>query len=84
LRKVNQPRSSILATQKNKSKKATSGLLKQVKRLFIFLTLQFFQWSLLFICLYRILPVPITPLHIIRLFEERKDDKETRLEKDWT
>lgn len=59
-------------------------MLKQVKRLFIFLTLQFFQWSLLFICLYRILPVPITPLHIIRLFEERKDKLDTRLEKDWT
>lgn len=59
-------------------------MLKQVKRLFIFLTLQFFQWSLLFICLYRILPVPITPLHIIRLFEERKDKQDTRLEKDWT
>jgi len=73
-----------LATQKNKSKKATSGLLKQVKGLFIFLTLQFFQWSLLFICLYRIVPVPITPLHIIRLFEERKDEQKTRLEKDWT
>jgi monofunctional biosynthetic peptidoglycan transglycosylase len=83
LRKVNQHHVTILGKQQNKSKKGASGFLQQVKRGIFFLLLQFIQWSLLFICLYRIVPVPLTPLHIIRLFEERKDDKETRLEKDW-
>jgi monofunctional biosynthetic peptidoglycan transglycosylase len=35
------------------------------------------------IILYRVLPVPITPLHIVRLFEQIGGSDEIRLKKSW-
>ena len=47
-------------------------------------TLWFFGLSIGLVILYRFLPVPITPLMVIRLVEQGFDpDKELRLAKDW-
>ncbi len=41
------------------------------------------QWGLLLIILYRVMPVPITPLHIVRLFEQVAEGKSLQLTKSW-
>jgi len=41
------------------------------------------QYSFMLIILYRVLPVPITPLHIVRLFEQIGGSDEIRLKKSW-
>lgn len=73
-----------MAKEEKKVKKTAGGFLKQVKRWIRILIILHVQWSLFFICLYRVLPVPVTPLHIIRLFETREDGSEHQLKKDWT
>lgn len=72
-----------MAKQQKNSKKSAGGFLKQVKRWIRFLLILHIQWSLIFICLYRVIPVPVTPLHMIRLFEENKTDKERKIDKSW-
>jgi monofunctional biosynthetic peptidoglycan transglycosylase len=42
------------------------------------------QWAFLLIVLYRVVPVPLTPLHIARLFDQTEEGKPLRLTKDWT
>ncbi|MCK6612305.1 MAG: monofunctional biosynthetic peptidoglycan transglycosylase [Bacteroidia bacterium] len=46
-------------------------------------TLLLFQLSLFFIIIYRVLPVPITPLPIVRFFEQAFGPDPVRLKKDW-
>lgn len=72
-----------MAKQQKSSKKSAGGFLKQVKRWIRILFILHIQWSLIFICLYRVVPVPVTPLHILRLFEENKTDKERKIDKSW-
>lgn len=72
-----------LAKQEKKGKKSAGGFFKQVKRWIRILFILHIQWSLIFLCLYRVLPVPLTPLHIIRLFEENKTDKDRKIVYDW-
>ena len=42
------------------------------------------QWGFLLVILYRVVPVPFTPLHIVRLVEQIQDGKPLKLEKSWT
>lgn len=42
-----------------------------------------FQVSLVLIVLYRVVPVPITPFHIVRVFEQVFGSDEVRLKKSW-
>ncbi|MCG9879958.1 MAG: monofunctional biosynthetic peptidoglycan transglycosylase [Bacteroidia bacterium] len=42
-----------------------------------------FQVSLFFIVIYRVIPVPLTPLPIKRVFEQAFGDDPVRLKKDW-
>lgn len=42
------------------------------------------QWMLLLIILYRVVPVPVTPLHLKRLVDQVADGKSLKLQKDWT
>jgi monofunctional biosynthetic peptidoglycan transglycosylase len=41
------------------------------------------QWMLVLLILYRVVPVPITPLHLKRVVEQLADGKEVRLKKSW-
>jgi len=38
---------------------------------------------MLLIILYRVVPVPVTPLHIVRLYEQFRNDKKLKLHKEW-
>lgn len=59
-------------------------IIKKILALFFKIILWFFILSIGFTVIYRFLPVPITPLMVIRLYEQAKDEKkEVRLYKDW-
>lgn len=58
-------------------------LFSKLWRLFLQLILVGFQFTLFLIILYRVAPVPITPLHIKRVIEQVADGKEIRLNKTW-
>lgn len=63
--------------------KAIGKKLIQLRDFIWRLCILFFQISLLLIILYRVLPVPITPLPLVRLFEQVFGDDPVRLHKDW-
>jgi membrane peptidoglycan carboxypeptidase len=63
--------------------KAIFNKLKQLKAFLLKVLLLWFQVSLFFIILYRIAPVYITPLPVVRLFEQAFGDDPIRLKKDW-
>ena len=59
-------------------------VIKKILALFFKIILWFFILSIGFTVIYRFVPVPITPLMVIRLYEQAKDEKkEVRLYKDW-
>lgn len=62
-------------------------MMKFVRRIFRFFLkvfLWFFAISIGLVILYRFVPVPITPLMVIRLFEQAADeDRQMKLKKDW-
>ncbi|MDP1726331.1 MAG: monofunctional biosynthetic peptidoglycan transglycosylase [Bacteroidota bacterium] len=66
-----------------KTTRALGKKLMQLKEFAIKVLLLAFQVSLFFIVIYRIIPVPITPLPVIRLFEQVFGDDPVRLKKDW-
>lgn len=43
-----------------------------------------FQFAMLLIILYRVAPVPVTPLQVLRVFEQIGNDKPVKLKKDWS
>ncbi|MFN4081997.1 MAG: monofunctional biosynthetic peptidoglycan transglycosylase [Bacteroidia bacterium] len=67
----------------NKTIKAIFKKLNQLKVFILKLIMSAFQISLMLIILYRVFPVYITPLPVIRLFEQFGSNKELRLKKDW-
>lgn len=62
-------------------------MMKFVRRIFRFflkLTLWFFAISIGLVILYRFVPVPLTPLMLVRLFEQAADEnRNMKLKKDW-
>jgi monofunctional biosynthetic peptidoglycan transglycosylase len=66
-----------------KTIKALGKKLNQLKNWLLRLLLLSFQVSLFFIIIYRIIPVFITPLPIVRLFDQAFGDDPIRLKKDW-
>lgn len=59
-------------------------IIKRIFRILFKIILWFFILSIGFTVLYRFVPVPITPLMVIRLYEQAKDEKKAlRLYKDW-
>lgn len=60
-------------------KNAWNGFVLWLKNLAMIL----FQVSLILIVLYRVVPVPITPFHVIRVFEQMFSSDEVRLNKSW-
>jgi monofunctional biosynthetic peptidoglycan transglycosylase len=66
--------------------KTAKAIGKKLEKLKIFLwkiCILAFQISLLMIIIYRVVPVPITPLPVKRLFEQTFGDDPVRLKKDW-
>jgi monofunctional biosynthetic peptidoglycan transglycosylase len=59
-------------------------LVKKIFLIFLKIMLWFFILSIGITALYRFVPVPLTPLMVIRLYEQAKDEKkELRLHRDW-
>jgi len=59
-------------------------IIKKIFGILFKIILWFFILSIGFTVIYRFVPVPITPLMVIRLYEQAKDEKkELRLYKDW-
>ncbi|MFA9212785.1 MAG: monofunctional biosynthetic peptidoglycan transglycosylase [Candidatus Methylacidiphilales bacterium] len=67
----------------NKHIKALKGKLIKLKNWLLKVFLLTWQYSLMLIMLYRVLPVPITPLHVVRLVEQIAGSDEVRLNKSW-
>ncbi len=59
-------------------------LFKKLWRLCLLFILLGFQVTMFFIILYRVMPVPVTPLHLVRVYEQLRDGKPMKLSKDWT
>ncbi len=59
------------------------SLVKKLWQLALLLILLGFQITLFFIILYRVMPVPVTPLHLVRVYEQVRDGKDVKLSKDW-
>jgi monofunctional biosynthetic peptidoglycan transglycosylase len=57
--------------------------LKNTWRYILMLVLLGFQVTMFFIILYRVMPVPVTPLHLVRVYEQIRDGKDVKLKKDW-
>jgi monofunctional biosynthetic peptidoglycan transglycosylase len=66
-----------------KTLKAIINKLTKLKMFLLKVVMLFFQASVFFIIIYRIVPVPVTPLQITRLFDQMAADKSLRLKKDW-
>lgn len=57
--------------------------LKKIGMLLFSLFVIGFQFAMLLIILYRVVPVPLTPLHVKRVFEQVANDKPIKLTKSW-
>jgi monofunctional biosynthetic peptidoglycan transglycosylase len=67
----------------NKHIKALKAKLVKLKNWLLKLFLLSWQYSFMLIILYRVVPVPITPLHLVRLIEQIGGSDEVRLNKSW-
>ncbi|CAM2842163.1 monofunctional biosynthetic peptidoglycan transglycosylase [Flavobacterium frigoris] len=64
-------------------KKETRSFMNIVSRLLFKVALWFFGISLFFVVLYKFVPVPFTPLMVIRTIENSADKKENSFSHDW-
>jgi len=68
------------------AKKKENKVARFFKNSFQFLVFLFilgFQTTFFFVILYRVMPVPVTPLHLLRVYEQFRDNKEIKLQKSW-
>jgi monofunctional biosynthetic peptidoglycan transglycosylase len=68
---------------KKASKNKLTLLFKKIWNLVFLFIILGFQISMFFIVLYRVMPVPVTPLHIVRIYEQLRDGKPMKLSKEW-
>jgi monofunctional biosynthetic peptidoglycan transglycosylase len=64
-------------------KKKKRSLGDKIKRFFIKATIIFVLATVLVTLIFRFVPIPITPLMVIRHFEYKKADKDILIKKDW-
>lgn len=65
-------------------KSTTGNIIRQVVRWFLRITVLLFVFSLSLVILYRFVNPPVTPLMVIRTFEQLFDeDRSVRIEKEW-
>ena len=58
-------------------------MLKKIWRILLKVILVFFAASIFSVLLFRFVPVPVTPLMLIRVMEQAFDGKEIKLKKEW-
>jgi monofunctional biosynthetic peptidoglycan transglycosylase len=56
---------------------------KKIWQLLLMFILLGFQVTIFFVILYRVMPVPVTPLHLVRVYEQIRDGKNIKLSKEW-
>lgn len=59
-------------------------MVKKILRIFIKIILWFIGLSVGSVIVFRFVPVPVTPLMLIRCVEQKSDGKSMKLSKDWT
>lgn len=59
-------------------------MIKKILRFFLKTILWFLGLSVASVILFRFVPIPVTPLMIIRCVEQKSDGKSMKLKKDWT
>ena len=67
-------------------KAGTFSITKALKKIGLLLFRLFvigFQFAMLLIILYRVMPVPLTPLHVKRVFEQIGNNESLKLKKSW-
>ena len=68
---------------KPSAKKESGSFMSKVKRFLFKAALWFFGASIFLVVLFKFVPVPITPLMVIRVIENKLDGKEAYLNHDW-
>ena len=63
--------------------KKINGILKKFYKFLLKLILGLFAFSIITVVIFRWIPVPVTPLMLIRLTEQVLDGKKLKLKKDW-
>lgn len=58
-------------------------MLKKIFRVLLKTALWFIAISIISVILFRFIPIPVTPLMLIRCVEQKSDGKEMKLKKDW-
>jgi len=66
-----------------RKKKNKTGIFGKLKRLFMWFLIIFFGSTIFVTLLYKFIPPPLTPLMVIRTFQQIKSDKKITLKKDW-
>ncbi|HPD54046.1 MAG TPA: hypothetical protein PLI08_08885, partial [Bacteroidia bacterium] len=64
--------------------KGKSGWWARLRKWTIRIVAGFFILSILSVILFRFVPVPVTPLMLIRCVEQLTDGRSLRMSKDWT
>lgn len=59
-------------------------MIKKILRFFLKAILWFLGLSVASVILFRFVPIPVTPLMLIRCVEQKSDGKSMKLKKDWT
>lgn len=72
-----------MAAKKSNSKSTTKTFFQKVKKIVWKAMLWFFGLSILSVIIFKWVPVPITPLMVIRVVESKFDDSETIFSHDW-
>ena len=68
---------------KSSAKKESGSFMSKVKRFLFKSSLWFFGASIFLVVLFKFVPVPITPLMVIRVIENKLNGKEVYLIHDW-
>lgn len=58
-------------------------MIKKIVGVFLKIVIWFFGFSILSVIIFRFVPIPITPLMIIRSIGQKGDGKEMKMKKDW-
>lgn len=81
--KITPKKTTTKSTRKKPEKKEEGNFKSMIKRFLIKAVLLFFGLSLFFVVLFKFVPVPFTPLMVIRYFENAADGKENQFSHDW-
>jgi len=74
---------NVFKEQMIKARKKSNSFSHIIRKIILWILIVFFGSTLFFTLLYKFVPPPVTPLMIIRLFEQKKAGKPLTLQKRW-